>query len=122
VHITLFERLRFNMTFELATYFSYGGSDLFYDNQAYGGGAEIYLTSFLKGGATYQDGRLKYFSFLDLKLQRNDRVRQQRYYLAVPLLGSMSLGFAYNVYHLSSDVLNLDYTRSFWGGFITYGF
>jgi hypothetical protein len=122
VNITLYERLRFNLFFELESYFSYGGTDVFYDNQAYGGGAEIYLTRFLKGGATYQDGRLKYFSFLDLELQRSDRVRQQRYYLAVPLLGSMSLGFAYNVYRLTSDVLNLDYTRSFWGGFITYGF
>jgi hypothetical protein len=122
VRITLFERLRFNLFYELETYFSYGGSDLFYDNRAYGGGAEIYLTRFLKVGASYQDGRLKYFSFLDLELRRSDRVRQQRYYLAVPFLGRTSLGFAYNIYRLSSDVLNLDYTRSFWGGFISYEF
>jgi hypothetical protein len=34
----------------------------------------------------------------------------------------MSLGFAYNIYRLTSDVLGLDYTRSFWGGYISYGF
>ncbi|MCX6556934.1 MAG: hypothetical protein NTW95_05815 [Candidatus Aminicenantes bacterium] len=122
VHLTLMERLRISVFYELQTYFSYYSNDLFYNNQSFGGGAELYLTSFLKGGATYQDGRLKYFSFLDLQLQRSDRVRQQRYYLAVPLFGSMSLGFAYNIYRLRSDVLNLDYTRSFWGGFISYGF
>jgi hypothetical protein len=122
VNITLFERLRCNLFFELETYFSYGSSDLFYDNQSFGGGAEIYLASFLKAGATYQDGRLKYFSFLDLELQRSDRVRQQRYYLAIPFFSNMSLGFAYNIYRLSSDFLQLDYSRSFWGGFINYGF
>lgn len=122
VHLTLFERLRFNLFYALGTNFSYGASELFYNNQLLGGGAELYLTSFLKGGASYSDSRLKYQSFLDLELQRNDRVRQQHYYLAVPFLGNTSLGFAYNVYRLSSDVLNLDYTSSFWGGFITYEF
>ena len=122
VQISLFERLRLNVFYELQTYFSYGASELFYDHQLLGGGAEVYLTRFLKGGVSYEDGRLKYFSFLDLELQRSDRVRQQRYYLAVLFLGNTSLGFAYNIYRLSSDVLNLDYTRSFWGGFITYEF
>lgn len=122
VHITLLERLRFNLFYALGTYFSYGASESYYNNQSLGGGAEIYLTSFLKGGASYSDGRLKYHSFLDLNLQRSDRVRQQQYYLAVPFLGNTSLGFAYNIYRLSSDVLNLDYTRSFWGGFISYEF
>ena len=122
VHITLFERLRFNVFYELQTYFSYGSNDFLYDNQSFGGGSEVYLTSFLKGGATYQDGRLKYFSFLDLELQRSDRLRQQRYYLAIPFFGNTSLGFAYNIYRLTSDVMNLDYTRKFWGGFITYEF
>jgi hypothetical protein len=122
VHITLFERLRLNIFYELGTNFSYGASDLFYDNHSFGGGVDIYLTRFLKGGTSYQDSRLKYFSFLDLSLQRSDRVSQQRYYLAIPFFGNMSLGFAYNIYRLSSDVLNLDYIRSFWGGFITYEF
>ena len=53
----------------------------------FGGGVEVYLTRFLKGGATYQDGRLKYYSFLDLELQRSDRIRNQRYYLAIPFFG-----------------------------------
>jgi hypothetical protein len=122
VHITLLERLRFNLFYELGINYSYGASELFYNNQSLGGGAEIYLTSFLKGGASYEDGHLKYHSFLDLALQRSDRMRQQRYYLAIPFFGNMSLGFAYNIYRLSSDILNLDYTRSFWGGFITYEF
>jgi hypothetical protein len=122
VQISLFERLRFNVFYELGTYFSYSASDLFYDNNSFGGGVAVYLTRFLKGGASYQDGRLKYHSFLDLALKRNDHMRQQRYYLAVPFLANTSLGFAYNIYRLSSDVLNLDYTRSFWGGFITYEF
>jgi hypothetical protein len=122
VHITLFDRLRFNLFYSLGTYFSYSANELYYNNQLLGGGAEIYLTSFLKGGAAYDDGRLKYYSFLDLALQRSDRLRNQHYYLAVPLFGGMSLGFAYNIYRLSSDALNLDYTRSYWGGFITYGF
>ena len=122
VSLTLYERLRLSLFYELQSYFSFYASDLYYDDQSFGGGLEIYLTRFLKGGATYRDGRLQYSSFLDLELQRRDRIRQQRYYLAVPLLGSMSLGFAYNVYRLSSDALNLDYTRSFWGGFISYGF
>jgi hypothetical protein len=122
VSLSLFERLRFNASFSLGTNFSYQASDVFYQNQSLGGGAEIYLTRFLKGGAAYEDGRLKYYSFLDLKLNRNDRVRQQRYYLAVPFFGNTSLGFAYTVYRLSSDVLKLDYTRSFWGGFISHEF
>ncbi|MEI6613596.1 MAG: hypothetical protein WCL37_01745 [Chrysiogenales bacterium] len=122
IQITLMERLRLNLFYELQTYFSYGSTDLFYDSQSFGGGAEIYLTRFLKVGNSYQDSRLKYFSFLDLALQRSDRVRTQRYYLAVPFLGNTSLGFAYNIYRLSSDVMNLDYTRSFWGGFISYEF
>jgi hypothetical protein len=122
ISVTLFERLRLNGFYELQTYFSYGASDVFYDNQSFGGGSEVYLTSFLKGGTTYQDSRLKYFSFFDLELKRRDRVRQQRYYLAIPFLGHTSLGFAYNIYRLNSDVLNLDYTRSFWGGFINYEF
>jgi len=122
VHISLFERLRLNLFYALGTNFSYGSNEIFYNNQSLGGSAEIYLTSFLKGGAAYDDGRLEYYSFLDLALQRSDHLRNQRYYLAVPLFGGMSLGFAYNVYRLSSDALNLDYTRSFWGGFITYGF
>lgn len=122
VHITLFERLRLNLFYELDTYFSYDSNDLFYDHQSLGGGAEVYLTRFLKGGSSYEDGRLKYHSFLDLGLQRSDRLRQQRYYLAIPFLGYMSLGFTYTIYRLSSDVLNLDYTRSFWGGFISYEF
>jgi hypothetical protein len=122
VRITFFERLHLNVYYELQTYFSYSANNLFYDSRTFGGGAEIYLTSFLKGGASYQDGRLKYYSFIDLALQRSDHLRQQRYYLAIPFIGNMSLGFAYNVYRLSSDALNLDYTRSFWGGFITNGF
>jgi hypothetical protein len=122
VRLTLFERLHLSLFYELQTFFSYGASDLFYDNQSFGGGAELYVASFLKVGATYSDGRLKYFSFIDLQLQRSDRLRQQRYYLAVPFLGSSAIGFAYNVYRLSSDVLHLDYTRSFWGGFINYEF
>ncbi len=88
----------------------------------FGGGAEVYLTRFLKGGANFQDGRMKYHSFLDLELQRSDRIRHQRYYLAIPFFGKTSLGFAYNVYRLTSDVLDLDYTRNFWGGFISYEF
>jgi hypothetical protein len=122
VQLTLFERLHLSLAYELRTYFSYYASDFFYDNQSFGGGAELYLASFLKAGATYKDSRLKYLSFLDLEPQRNDRVRQQSYYLAVPFWGSMSLGFAYNIYRLTSDVLGLDYTRSFWGGYISYGF
>ncbi|MCJ7524333.1 MAG: hypothetical protein MUP71_03805, partial [Candidatus Aminicenantes bacterium] len=122
VRITLFERLRFNLFYALGTNFSYSANELFYSNQSLGGGAEVYLTRFLKGGASYSDGRLKYQSFLDLELQRSDRVRMQRFYLAVPFLGNTSLGFAYNIYRLSSDFLDLDYTRKFWGGFINYEF
>lgn len=122
VSATLFERLRFKLFYELATNFSYGASDLFFDNQSYGGGVELYLTSFLKSGFSYTEGRLKYHSFLDLELQRSDRTRMQSYYLAVPFFGNMSLGFSYNIYQLRSDILKLNYTRSFWGGFITYEF
>ncbi len=122
IRLSLFERLHFNLFYELETYFSYSSPDRFYDNHSFGGGAEVYLTRFLKGGATYQEGRLKYHSFLDLALQRSDHLRQQRYYLAIPFFGNMSLGFAYTIYRLSSDVLKLDYTRSFWGGFISYEF
>ena len=122
VRISLFEHLRFNLFYALGTHFSYGANELFYNNQSLGGGAEIYLTRFLKGGASYEDGRLKYQSFLDLELQRSDRLRLQRFYLAVPFLGNTSLGFAYTIYRLSSDVLDLDYTRKFWGGFISYEF
>ena len=122
VRITLFERLRFNLFYALGTNFSYGANELFYKNQSLGGGAEIYLTRFLKGGASYSDGHLKYHSFLDLELQRSDRLRLQRFYLAVPFLSNTSLGFAYTIYRLSSDVLDLDYTRKFWGGFISYEF
>jgi len=122
VQIALMDRLRLSLFYELQTYFSYGASDLFYDNQSFGGGVEIYLTRFLKGGASFQEGRLKYYSFRDLALQRSDRLRQQRYYLAVPFFGNTALGLAYNVYRLSSDALDLDYTHSFWGGFISYEF
>jgi hypothetical protein len=122
IRLTLMERLRLSLFYELQTYFSYGASDLFYDNQSYGGGAEVYLTNFLKGGASYREGRLKYFSFFDLELQRSDRLRQQRYYLAIPFLGNTSLGVAYNIYRLTSDVLVFDTTRKFWGGFISYEF
>jgi hypothetical protein len=122
VQLTLAERLRLFVFYELDTLFSYGASDLFYDSSMFGGGAEVYLTRFLKGGASYQDGRMKYHSFLDLELQRRDRIRNQRYYLAVPFIGNTSLGFSNNVYRLTSDALGLDYTRNFWGGFISYEF
>jgi hypothetical protein len=122
VKITLMERLRLSGFYKVDTLFSYGGNDLFYDNYTVGGGLEVYLTRFLKGGASYQDGRMKYHSFIDLELKRTDRTRNQRYYLAVPFFGNTSLGFSYNVYRLTSDVLRLDYTRNFWGGFISYEF
>ena len=122
VQITLFERLHLNLFYELQTYFSYWSNDLFYDNQSFGGGIEVYLTTFLKGGAQIQDGRLKYFSFLDLALQRSDRLRNQRYYLAVPFIGRTAIGVAYNVYRLTSDALAFDQSYKFWGGFITYEF
>jgi hypothetical protein len=122
VQFRMFERLRFNLFYSLGTNFSYSASSLFYNNQLFGGGADLYLTRFLKVGASYQDGRLKYYSFLNMELQRSDRLRNQRYYLAIPFFGNTSLGFAYNVYRLSSDVLGLNYTRSFWGGFISYEF
>lgn len=122
IQIALMERLRLNLFYELQTYFSYGSSDVFYDNQSFGGGVEVYLATFLKGGASFQDGRLKYFSFLDLELQRSDRLRNQRYYLAVPFIGGTSIGVAYNVYHLTSDALAFDQSYKFWGGFINYEF
>jgi len=122
VQLALNDRLRLSGFYELDTSFSYAASDLFFDTSSFGGGVEVYLTRFLKGGAEYQDGRSKYHSLLDLGLRRSDRIRQQRYYLAVPFFGGTSLGFAYNVYRLTSDALGLDYTRNFWGGFISYEF
>ena len=122
IHVTLMERLRFSGSYSLGTSFSYNAADLFYNSNMFGGGVEVYLTRFLKGGASYQDGRMRYRSFIDLEVRRSDRVRQQQYYLAVPFLGKTSLGFAYNVYRLTSDALGLDYTRDFWGGFISYEF
>jgi hypothetical protein len=122
IRIALMERIRLSGFYALDTLFSYGASDLFYDHDMFGGGAEVYLTRFLKGGASYQDGRMRYHSFIDLALQRSDRIRSQRYYLAVPFFGGTSLGFAYNIYRLTSDALGLDYTRNFWGGFISYEF
>lgn len=122
VHLTLADRLRFNAFYELGTSFSYTSADLHYNHNTFGGGVEAYLTRFLKGGASFQDGRMKYHSFLDFESQRNDRVRQQRYYLAFPFIGKTSIGLAYNIYRLTSDALGLDYTRNFWGGFISYEF
>jgi hypothetical protein len=122
VSLALAERIRLNAFYEISTRFSFYSSDVFYDDYSFGGGAQVYLTRFLKVGGTYRDGRLKYYSFIDLQPQRSDRIRQQQYFIAIPFLGNTSLGFAYNVYRLTSDVLNLDYTRSFWGGFLTYGF
>ncbi|MFH2108801.1 MAG: hypothetical protein ABII93_09050 [Chrysiogenia bacterium] len=122
LQVTLAERLRFSGFYELDTRFSYNASDLFYDTRTIGGGAEIYFARFLKGGASYDDSRLRYHSFLDLALQRSDRIRLQRYFLAIPFIGSTALGVAYNVYRLNSAVLGLDYTRSFWGGFINHEF
>lgn len=122
IQLKLMERLRLSGFYEIDTRFSYTASDLFYDNSTFGGGVEVYLTRFLKGGADYQDGRMKYYSFLDLEQQRSDRIRNQRYYLAIPFIGNTSIGFAYNVYRLTSDVLGLDYTHNFWGGFISYEF
>jgi hypothetical protein len=122
VSFFMFERLRINMFYTMGTNFSYSANSLFYNNQSFGAGSELYLTRFLKVGASYQDGRLKYYSFLNMELQRSDRLRNQRYYLAIPFFGNTSLGFAYNVYRLNSDVLALNYTRSFWGGFISYEF
>jgi hypothetical protein len=122
IRLMLAERVRLNAYYGLDTSFSYGATDLYYHNNFFGGGADIYLTRFLKGGATFQFGRLKHHSFLDLATRRSDRVRSQRYYLAIPFIGNTSLGFSYNVYRLTSDALGLDYTRDFWGGFISYGF
>lgn len=122
VRVTLMERLHLNLFYELQTYFSYSSSDVFYDNQSFGAGAEVYFTRFLKAGARIQDGRLKYFSFLDLLLQRSDHLRLQRYYLAVPFIGRTAIGVAYNVYRLTSDALAFDQSYKFWGGFINYEF
>jgi hypothetical protein len=122
VRVTLMERLRLNVFYELQTYFSYGSNDLFYDSQSFGGGADVYLTRFLKVGASLQDGRLKYYSFLDLLRRRSDRLRLQRYFLAIPFLGKTSIGISYNVYRLTSDALDFDRSYKFWGGFINYEF
>ena len=122
VSLTLADRLRLNVIYQLDTLFSYWSSDQFYDNKTLGGGADVYLTRFLKIGGTYRDGRLKYFSLLDLRELRHDRIRQQHYYAAVPFLGKTSLGFSYNISRLTSDALELDYTRSYWGAFLQYGF
>jgi hypothetical protein len=122
VNLTLGDRVKLHGSYELDTLFSFGASELFYDNSRFGFGADVYVTRFLKAGGTYSDGRLKYRSFIDLRLQRTDRVRQQEYHLAVPFFGKTSIGLAYNVYRLTSDALNLDYTRSYWGGFLSYEF
>ena len=122
VRMKLADRFRFNVFYDLDTLFSYGSIDSFYDSSRLGGGVEAYVTRFLKAGGSYSDGRLKYYSFIDLKLQRTDRIRQQQYFLAIPFIGRTSIGFSYNIYHLTSDVLKLDYSRSFWGGFLSYEF
>lgn len=122
IYMTLFERLRLNLFYSFGTNFSFTGNEFFYNNQTVGCGADLYLTRFLKASATYQEGRLKYHSFIDLGLQRTDWTSLQQYSLAVPFLGNASFGVAYSIYRLRSDVLNLDYIRSFWGGFINYAF
>ncbi len=122
VNLTLGDRVRLHGSYEIDTLFSFGASELFYDNSRFGFGADVYLTRFLKAGASYQDGRLKYRSFIDLVLRRSDRVRQQEYHLAVPFFGKTSIGLSYHVYRLTSDALKLDYTRSYWGGFLSYEF
>ena len=122
VRVTLFKRLRLKLFYTLGTNFSFAADDLYYNNQVLGGGADLYLTSFLKIGATYQEGRLNYHSWLDLELKRTDWTSQQQYFLAVPFLGNASFGMAYTIYRLRSDASNLDYTRSFWGGFVSYEF
>lgn len=122
IRIKLLERLRLNLFYELQTYFSYAANSLFFDNQSFGGAVEVHLTSFLKGGASYQEGRLKYYSFLDLALQRSDHLRNQRYFLAFPFIGRTAIGIAYNVYRLTSDALEFDQSYTFWGGFISYEF
>jgi hypothetical protein len=88
----------------------------------FGFGAEVLVTRFLKIGGSFHEGRLKYQSFIDLQLQRSDRNRQQQYYLAFPFIGRTSIGLAYNVYRLTSDALGLDYSRNYWGGFLSYEF
>ncbi len=122
VRLTLADRVRLNVFYAIDTRFSYYSSDVFYDDNSFGGGAEVYLTRFLKAGGNHRDGRLRYRSFIDLQLQRSDRIRQQQYYLAIPFFGKTSLGFSYNIYRLTSDVLELDYARSYWGAFLQYGF
>jgi hypothetical protein len=122
VRVTLLKRLRLRLFYMLGTNFSYAANDLYYNNQMFGGGADLYLTRFLKVSATYQEGHLKYHSLLDLELKRSDWTSQQQYSLSVPFLGNASLGIAYTVYRLRSDAMNLDYTRSHWGGFISYEF
>jgi len=115
-------RMRLNLFYEIQTHFSYSSVDNFYDNQSFGGGIETRLTRFLKAGATYQDGRMKHYSFLDLSHLHTDRVRQQQYYLAVPFVLNTSIGFSYNIYRLTSGTLGYDITRKFWGGFLSYEF
>ena len=122
VRITLMDRLRLSVFYELQTYFSYYSNDVFYDNQSFGGGVNVYLTRFLKVGTSIQDGHLKYYSFLDLALRRSDRLRNQRFFLAVPFIGPTAIGVAYSVYRLTSDTLAFDQSYKFWGGFITYEF
>lgn len=122
VRLTLADRVRLNVFYAIDTRFSYYSSDVFFDDNSFGGGTEVYLTRFLKAGGNYRDGRLKYRSFIDLELQRSDRIRNQQYFLAIPFFGKTSLGFSYNIYRLTSDVLELDYTRSFWALFLQYGF
>jgi hypothetical protein len=122
VSLTLFKRLRFNLFYALQTNFSFTADELYFDNQEYGGGVDLYLTSYLKLGGSYQEGRMNYHSFIDLATQRRDRTSQQHYYLAVPFFGNASFGMGYTIYRLRSDALNLDITRSYWGGFINYEF
>jgi hypothetical protein len=122
VRVTLFDRLRFNLFYSLGTSFSYSASDLYFNSHAYGGGVDFYLTSHMKIGATYQEGRLNFHSFLDPGYARRDRTSTQRYFLAFPLFGDASFGLAYTVYRLRSEELNLDITRSYWGGFVSYDF
>ncbi len=122
LNLTLGDRVKLHGSYELDTLFSFGASDLFYDNSRFGFGADVYLTRFLKAGGTYSDGRLKYRSFVDLRLQRTDHIRQQEYHLAFPFVSKTAIGLSYNIYRLTSDVLNLDYTRSYWGGFLSYEF
>lgn len=50
VRLALAERIRLNAFYEIATRFSYYSSDVFYDDNSFGGGTEVYLTRFLKAG------------------------------------------------------------------------